>query len=230
MMFLSRLVLEPRSRHVQRDLGDCHQMHRTIMAGFPHVEGDSGRAHFGVLFRVEPEPFLDRPVVLVQSRNEPDWSRLARGYLADLGQTPNPASRPLAAVYGALEAGRRLRFRLRANVTKKVGVDGRANGARVELRGDEAKIEWLERRAASGGFALVSVRGAANVPDVRIVTEPKQAGRQAAPSNGASLTFGSVLFEGRLDVTDAELFRRTLSAGIGPAKAYGFGLLSLAPP
>jgi CRISPR system Cascade subunit CasE len=42
------------------------------------------------------------------------------------------------------------------------------------------------------------------------------------------LSFGSVLFEGRLKVTDKEKFLDVLYAGIGTGKAYGFGLLSIA--
>jgi len=43
------------------------------------------------------------------------------------------------------------------------------------------------------------------------------------------MTFGSVLFEGRLTIDDVEKFRETLAIGIGSGKAYGFGLLSIAP-
>jgi CRISPR system Cascade subunit CasE len=42
------------------------------------------------------------------------------------------------------------------------------------------------------------------------------------------MTFGDVVFEGRLRVGDAEAFRRALAVGIGSGKAYGFGLLSVA--
>ena len=35
--------------------------------------------------------------------------------------------------------------------------------------------------------------------------------------------------DGELIVTDAEKLRETVANGIGPQKAYGFGLLSLAP-
>lgn len=42
------------------------------------------------------------------------------------------------------------------------------------------------------------------------------------------LTFGDVVFDGRLLVTDAELFGQTLVRGIGSGKAFGFGLLSVA--
>jgi CRISPR system Cascade subunit CasE len=44
------------------------------------------------------------------------------------------------------------------------------------------------------------------------------------------MTFGTVLFEGLLRVTDVERFRTTLASGIGSGKAYGFGLLSIAAP
>lgn len=39
----------------------------------------------------------------------------------------------------------------------------------------------------------------------------------------------SVLYEGVLKVTGPDLFRQTLIHGIGSGKAYGFGLLSVAP-
>ena len=44
------------------------------------------------------------------------------------------------------------------------------------------------------------------------------------------MSFGSVLFEGELIVTDVEAFRAALVKGIGSGKAYGFGLLSIARP
>ena len=43
------------------------------------------------------------------------------------------------------------------------------------------------------------------------------------------MTFGDVVFEGRLVVTDVERFRQALADGIGSGKAFGFGLLSVAP-
>jgi len=43
------------------------------------------------------------------------------------------------------------------------------------------------------------------------------------------MTFGAATFEGILEVTDAEKFRQSLKQGIGTGKAYGFGLLSVAP-
>jgi CRISPR system Cascade subunit CasE len=46
---------------------------------------------------------------------------------------------------------------------------------------------------------------------------------------GKPVTLVTVTFDGRLEITDPEALRRTLTQGIGRARAYGCGLLTLAP-
>ena len=46
-------------------------------------------------------------------------------------------------------------------------------------------------------------------------------------SRERKLTLAGASFEGNLAVTDADAFRAALAAGIGPGKAFGFGLLSI---
>jgi CRISPR system Cascade subunit CasE len=53
----------------------------------------------------------------------------------------------------------------------------------------------------------------------------KVEGRKA----GSLITVASVLFDGILEVVDTALLREALQTGIGRAKSYGQGLLSLAP-
>lgn len=230
-MILSRLTLNPRSREAARDLADCQELHRTILSAFPDSTGGAARSRFGILFRVEQRRDAS-PALLVQSSENPDWSKLPRAYLF-----APPESKEISAALEGFAAGAVLRFRLRANPTRKVETktlaDGiKRNGKRVELRTEQEQLSWLRRKGAEGGFEIVSVRTAAEVPDVRVSDEGKVGGfRNSIPSaNGKRrLTFGSVLFEGRLRVTDPEKFRATLERGVGSAKAYGFGLLSTAP-
>lgn len=47
--------------------------------------------------------------------------------------------------------------------------------------------------------------------------------------NERAISLYAVRFEGILTVTDPDTFRTTVATGIGSAKAFGFGLLSLAP-
>jgi CRISPR system Cascade subunit CasE len=48
-------------------------------------------------------------------------------------------------------------------------------------------------------------------------------------SAGNDVRFTQATFDGRLRITDLDAFRRTLTQGLGKAKAYGCGLMTLAP-
>jgi CRISPR system Cascade subunit CasE len=236
-MYLSRLILNPLSRAVQRDLADCGGMHRTLMRAFPAVEArDDARAQLGVLYRVETSPRAGSVVVLVQSRVLPDWAALPAGYLLPTGGEPvNPACKPVAALYDRLQAGRALTFRLRANPTRKIDTGGapgeRRNGRRVELRGEAAQLDWLRRKGEQGGFAVRAARVLPAPVKAHGATIGQSDAAGAGPPTraGGRLTFAAVLYEGELVITDAARFRQALASGIGPGKAFGFGLLSVAP-
>jgi CRISPR system Cascade subunit CasE len=250
-MYLSRLILNPKNADARRDLGEVHRLHRRVMSAFPQAtRTQSARAEMSVLFRVDIVSRTGVPVMLVQSRVQPDWRALPADYLLKKERgMENPACLAADDAYQRLRNGILLRFRLRANPSRKVdtktGPDGRRrNGRRVKLTGgtrvvdgqevelsaEEEQVLWLRRKGEQHGFRLRDLRP--GVPDVRVVQEgPLTGTRPLAMSQGseASLTIRPVLFEGILQVTDAERFRQALSQGIGPAKAYGCGLLSIAP-
>jgi CRISPR system Cascade subunit CasE len=100
----------------------------------------------------------------------------------------------------------------------------------VELRREEDQLAWLARKGEQGGFRLVGVAVQPDLPDTRVTTAEKVRGQRPAHDDAArmALRFGAVVFEGRLEVTDREVFLRTLHQGIGSGKAFGFGLLSVA--
>ncbi len=223
-MYLSRLLLNPRSRTVRQDSVNCYALHQRVMSGFPTVEADGeARARLGVLYRLDVEPRGNVWRLLVQSRVEPNWRLLPADYLLTAGG--NPACKEVDQFYAALRAGQVLQFRLRANPTKKIDTktlsDGRRrNGKRVELRTVEEQLAWLQRKGEAGGFVPLQ---AATRPDKVAGARPTDAG------GGAGLTFGSVVLDGVLRVADADRFRETLIQGVGGARAFGFGLLSVAP-
>lgn len=238
MTYLSRLTLNPRNWNVQRDLANCHDLHRTILKAFPQKsDGANGaRGQFGVLYRIDADR-RGKVVLLVQSASEPNWSTLPPSYLAEsVSEMPNPATKCVDDSYGRITGGMSLAFRLRANPTRRVGAQNEAEkaewrGKRVELRTEEDQLAWLRRKSEQGGFELLSVRTNSDVPAVQVAPAPKLEGYKGRRKAGQKpeLTFGSVLFEGELRVTDAGRFRETLIRGIGSGKSYGFGLLSIAP-
>lgn len=220
-MYLTLLRLDPMSPRVQRDLRDPHHLHQTVMRAFPSVMDPEveARAYWGALHRLEIERRTGRVMLYVQSQAEPDWSFLSAEDLVQDG-IPNPAYKPVGQVFERLRAGRILRFRLRANPTRKIetksGPDGqRRNGRRVPIEGVEGLTHWLQRKAEQHGFDLLQMTIAAS------------GASELARSYSTGRTFQGALFEGRLVVRDPALFREALVKGIGSGKAFGYGLLSI---
>jgi len=239
-MYLSLLVLEP-GREAYRTLGDVHALHRLIMSGFPQASGSAARAEFGVLFRVEPALPGEPVAILVQSEAEPHWPP-SRGW-----EVHGP--KRIDALLEAVKEGRRYRFRLRANPTRRVHPRatgspdhqrGRSRpeppeavGKRVAIHGDERRIDWLARQGERHGFRLVRAGVAgADVPAAAIFGKERSEywlGNRRAGEHVHRVVFDTALFEGILEVVDPERFRAAVRTGIGPGKAFGCGLLSVAP-
>jgi len=228
-MWLSRLILDPRNRAVRRDLSDCHQLHRTLLGGFPSVQVSEPRREIGLLHRLEQDR-TGNPVLLVQSLLEPDWSRLPSDYcLRGMGAGENPGLKPMGHILDAIQTDSRFRFRLVANPTRRVSRDathGGASSARVELRTEEQWHQWMLRQADTHGFRLEDLSTTPGLQNLIGL----HAGRLQGKRNGKSVTLFTVRFEGVLQVADAEQFREAIRSGIGPGKAYGCGLISIGPP
>ena len=129
----------------------------------------------------------------------------------------------LDTVFAGIAAGQHYRFRLVANPTLKEGSalkrereSGlKRNGQRVPVR--ERDLEaWLARKFERGGVQSLAV-GWRRHPPVQGVRKGKR------------LTFAAAQFDGVIRIEDAAATRTMLEAGVGSAKAYGFGLLSIAP-
>jgi CRISPR system Cascade subunit CasE len=225
-MYLSRAFLNPTSSAVRADLADVASLHRKVMSMFPEAASKSARKEFGVLHRLDDDTRRGRLVLLVQSVVAPNFTQLDAGYLLELGNDldwggsgafANPAVREVDEERARIRTGDRFAFRLLANTTRKIltktGEDGaRKNGKRVPVRGDEARLAWLARHAERGGF---------RVEGAQIVEIPSRHGRSR------KVVFGGAMFNGVLGVTDPVAFRVALQEGVGPAKAFGFGLLSI---
>lgn len=238
-MYLSRLTLDLQNRDARRWLADCHLLHTVIMGAFPGNGGETARVNFGVLFRVDEDTHHGTARVLVQSQARPHWAIESPGVTAD-------GPLPMEKLTAGIAEGRRYRFRLRSNPTRRVharallGPDasrGRqraereeSKGKRVEIRDEAARIEWLGRQGKRHGFRLVRATLAAPGEDVP-ATSADPAGVLEGKKKGMEnpVTLGTALFEGELEVTDAGAFREALAGGIGPGKAFGCGLLSVAP-
>jgi CRISPR system Cascade subunit CasE len=216
-MFLSQLILNPRSRQVRSELARSYELHRTLMSGFSGY-ADPGR----VLYRLDLSARDGIPRVLLQSQVNPDWSKLRakEGYFLEL-----PGGNPQMRKYDPeLQPGQKLVFRLLANPTRSVMPAGSApnvRGKRVTIGRTEDQEAWLKHKAENGGFRVLSVM-ITNLGEQRLKIPGKDREIHDARHWAAR-------FDGELEVTDPQAFRQTLEKGIGSGKGFGYGLLSIAP-
>ena len=211
MMYLSQLTLNPASRMVQKEISNPYQLHRTLMGGF-----DTTRYTSNILYRLDLDPHRP-PTLLVQSTTEPNWQPLhhmGQGrYLQATPPTPKwvDVQLPQNSIY---------RFRLRANPTVKKKREGKKHSNRVPLVREEKQVDWLKRKGTQHGFTLLRLQ---------VSQDSKLWDTIRRPETKHRLTLHTVLYEGVLKITDPDNFHQAWIAGIGPAKAFGCGLLSLAP-
>lgn len=207
-MYLSKLILNDRDRQVRHDLGNIHNLHRSIMKAFPDVkplpEGKQKqvRADWQILFRLEP----DSNILLVQSDLEPDWNKLSLTYFTQ------KHCKPFQPEASQFPVTRLLRFRLKANPSKRSPETKKTVGIYSRL---DQEV-WLERQAESHGFVIeaLEIIPAANLWGKKEQGQPP-------------IKIHTALFQGVLKVRDSEQLLLALCQGIGRGKSYGCGLLSL---
>ncbi|WP_027945940.1 type I-E CRISPR-associated protein Cas6/Cse3/CasE [Amycolatopsis taiwanensis] len=224
-MFLSKLTVNVTSREFRRDYADVHRMHRTVMSAFPDAsQQHAARQAHGALWRLDT---AQRGFILyVQSHTKPDWTPLPRGYLTEPARV-----RDLQPVLDAVQPGRKLAFRLVANPTRSIHTEGtpgqRGRGKRVPHRNPEKQIEWLARQGERHGFVIpIAANGQA---DVAPSSTPTLRGHKNDKQKQL-ITVEPVRYDGHLIITDPETFTNALLNGVGRAKAFGCGLITLALP
>lgn len=221
-MFLTRFHVDPRRPAGWRALQDPQRMH-AIIAGATSAsstpKGDPGRSLWR-LDRDEPA----NPTLWVVSTVRPDLDSFA----ADAGKVVTGTiyeSRPYDTLLDQLQTGQVYAFRLAANAVRS---GRRLPGSETTQRFGHVtaaqQVEWLKTRAQQHGFSLCT--SSTREPDVAVT-----GGRRLTFfRQGRRVTIALTELMGHLEVDDPALLRRSLVTGIGHARAYGCGLLSLAPP
>jgi len=188
---------------------DTYDWHQIIWQAFGGPGRDGAPRDF--LVRIDQKDDAFRVLVLSHTvPTRPDWCPSA-----------NFATKPIP---NSFFTHPRYAFTLLANPTKKIRSNAAGertkNGRRVPLTTREDLLAWLTRKSPFAGFSF-DPETAQTIPR----------GREYFHKDKSS-THGlhaAVEFRGQLIVTDPAAFRTAVATGLGSAKAFGFGLLVLAP-
>ncbi|GAA5064794.1 type I-E CRISPR-associated protein Cas6/Cse3/CasE [Streptomyces similanensis] len=214
-LWLTRIVPHPASRDARRDLADTVALHKRLMSLFPDSIGPDPRAALGVLHRIDDAP--TGPHVLLQSGHQPDLTRLPDHY----GQA---LTRDLSPLLTALHSGAHINFRCTASPVRKPGATTRALynlPAVVPLHGPHAD-EWWLRQADTAGLKVLTLHS-------QLLDSATGVRGTRGSSNQQRVRHTRTRFDGTAVVIDPDQLRTKITEGIGRGKAYGCGLLTIAP-
>ncbi|MFB7858991.1 type I-E CRISPR-associated protein Cas6/Cse3/CasE [Rhodococcus qingshengii] len=213
MTFLTKIDLSPWSSSVGYDLHNRQSMHERVMSMVPEHYSEDARSQAGVLFRLEISE--SGRSLLVQSRNRLDVSRLPGGYAGGVQE------RDLSKLLNWLAEGCMVSYRvdLHATVASKPLEKEGSRGVRRTLHGHDVEDWWAKRSAK---FGLDLLPGSVMHQEL-----PRVSVRKKSVDRKFSHVFTRC--SGQARVIDAEALRSAIEEGVGKRRAYGAGLLSVAP-
>lgn len=207
MYYLSRVELDTKKYNGMALSAASRKIHGAIESSF---SGERRRR----LWRLDQ---LGRKLyLLLLSEEVPQLGH----FVEQFGNGPLPEIRKYDPLLEKIEPGSVWRFRLTANPTHSVFTENQKS-KRGKVRAcntTKSQKEWLKRQAEKHGFLLA---------DDSFSVTGSQLVRFSKGSEGDVVTLLSVSYEGILQVTDAEAFRRLLKDGVGRGKAYGMGMMTV---
>lgn len=211
-MYLSRIAIDPSRRETMAALATPNKLHGIVEGCFA---GERQRS----LWRID---WLNGACYLmILSPEQPDFRGVREQLCAPAAEG---VSRDCDALYQKLKEGQAWHFRLCANPTHRNLSDRKTPDARGKIyayvRRDEQK-RWLAARAEACGFTLSD-------GDFDVV-HAQWLSFQKGYAQRHTVSLLRATFEGVLRVADTEKLKAALADGIGREKAYGCGLLTLAP-
>ncbi|MEU8503378.1 type I-E CRISPR-associated protein Cas6/Cse3/CasE [Streptomyces brevispora] len=251
-MFLTRFRMNTARPGARRLLSSPQVLHAAVMASFPGLLPTDAPAPDGprVLWRLDQNARAE-VLLYVVSPDKPDLTHLVEqaGWPAAAtdAQTPGWQTRPYAPFLDRLAAGQQWAFRLTANPVHDIRRKADEPRKRTAHLTPVHQMAWLLERQERGGFQVVEKPHSKRLlPDGTTLKDHEHSGdryeltagdrrdlsfakSRRGERRGSRVTLVTVTFDGRLEVTDPAAMRRVLTQGIGRAKAYGCGLLTLAP-
>jgi CRISPR system Cascade subunit CasE len=219
MMYLSRIALNKRLQKSRQAIAFPQMMHATVLDSFPPslvTEKDRDARMLWRLDTIGNDTYL-----YVLSERKPDFSHIVEqfGWPTSNQEWETKDYTPFLE---RLEAGQKWQFRLQANPVHTVG-----GKIYAHVTVDQQK-QWLRDRTEKNGFSFLKLEWNGESHDMFDVIYRDTIKFKKRPSDASHVILSVATFEGNMVINDAEQVKHALCSGIGRAKAYGCGLLTLA--
>lgn len=215
-MYLTRMHLNPARRGTRNLLASPQRMHAAVMCAFPR-DVQCQPKDSRVLWRVDRTP--SSTSLYISSPSRPDLTHVVEqaGWptASDPWQTVDAES-----FLERLEQGQRWAFRVTANPVRSQRAADGGRGKRYGHVTVDQQEGWLRERGESCGFVADAVT---------VVSRRQLSFTRGEDGRGRRVTISTATFDGTLSVLDRDSLKSAIRWGIGRAKGYGCGLITLAP-
>lgn len=229
MTTFSKVMLNPLRRQGAKLLTSPQAMHAAVAGAFPP---DISTSESRVLWRVDSSK--NSTVLYIVGPEKPSLEHIVE----QAGWETRPGlSADYSRLLGSLKKGQRWRFEIVANPTYSEWRDGKRGKVKAHVS-EKHQLEWLYAKAPSAGFELAPIPGSSEdqlgkwkLTDIPQILERKTLDFQKSSQAGKRRSRTRIVqarFSGVLEVSNADALRTTLQQGIGRARGYGCGLMTLA--
>lgn len=226
-MYLTRFRFNTARRDSRRLLSAPRYLHAAVQHAFPEPErlqGEDAR----ILWRLD-QASRHEAVLYISSPEEPDLSHLVEqaGWPAR-GLEAGWETRPYDKLLGALEVGQEWAFRLTANPVHTVRTDPDKPKQRLAHVTVAQQIQWVMDRCDRHGFKVAEQ----STGEPNLVLNERtwlQLDKENVKARDSKVKIRTATYEGVLVVEEPTALRSALVKGIGKAKAFGCGMMTLAP-
>ncbi|MEJ5255577.1 MAG: type I-E CRISPR-associated protein Cas6/Cse3/CasE [Acidimicrobiales bacterium] len=218
--FLTRVELNPRRTLTARLVRNRRMLRGEVLAAFPEQDLAGREGPGRVLWRLDRDD-PRRLLLYCVSATRPDFSHLVERAGWPEAHT-GFETRDYSRLLDQLTSGQSFAFRLTANPVHYGRVKPGEPTKRLGHVTAARQMRWLLERQDRLGIEIPLA--SSGEPDARVTRRE----RVSFTRDGDRVTLSVVTYEGRLSVVDPDRLRAALTSGVGHARAYGCGLLTLA--
>lgn len=233
-MYLTRFRINTARTQTRRLLSSPQTMHAAVMCSFPEILPTTPETP-RILWRVDRNARAEA-LLFILSPSRPDLTGLVEqaGWpAAATAEMPGWNSFQYGSFLERLAKGSTWNFRLTANPVHSIRrKDGEETKRTAHVTGAH-QLQWLIARQEPNGFRLLEKPADKQLTEhgdeLQVVVRDQRDLAFSKHGEQGKVTLKLVTFDGRLEVTDPPALCHMLTTGLGKAKAYGCGLMTLAP-
>ena len=246
-MYFTRFPINTTRRDARSMLASLYRMHAALAGSFPTDESSHMAAGEGrVLWRVDRNAQNGSACLYIVSPAVPSLVGLDE----QIGWPDRPRqwkTCDYGPFLGKIEVGQMFSFRLVANpsINRKAVVNASGRSKRIGHLTIQQQMAWLvgesayahteanapelfkrqaQSRAEHNGFKVLESNEGLHLV---VSNSRKQSFKRG--KNGKEITLATAQYDGIMQATDVTALRRALTGGIGHAKGFGCGLLTITP-